>query len=362
MSTSTATIRRTAVSTLKRGRLPGYVPWVAITGSIGVGLLIVWLVGLSGEEPSFHWGAGLLLAAVLYTALIMSLSWLAEGRRRAMDRLVTTIVSAAFIIVLIPLSSVVITALEKGLNRFDLDFFSQSLQGVLGAGGGAVHAIWGTVLMTGAAAIISIPIGLLASVYLAEYGRGTVAKAITFFVDVMTGIPSIVAGLFAFVLFQLILGPGTRIGLSGAIALSLLMIPVVVRSSEEMLRLVPNELREAAYALGVPKWLTILKVVLPTSLAGVSTGIVLAIARVVGETAPLLIAAGFAINVNLDLFHERMQSLPVFVYTQYTLQGTDAQAYLDRAWTGALVLILIVMILNLIARVVSSIFAPKSGR
>jgi phosphate transport system permease protein len=140
------------------------------------------------------------------------------------------------------------------------------------------------------------------------------------------------------------------------------MIPVVVRSSEEMLRLVPNELREAAYALGVPKWLTIVKVVLPTSIAGITTGIMLSIARVIGETAPLLIAAGFTNSMNYDMTEGRMQSLPVFVYTQYANQGTPAEAYLDRAWAAALTLILIVMALNLIARLVARFFAPKYGR
>src|SRR5690606_24815690 len=130
-------------------------------------------------------------------------------------------------------------------------------------------------IMTGIATVISVPVGLLTSIYLVEYGRGALARAITFFVDVMTGIPSIVAGLFAYALFSLAFGPGVRLGVAGAVALSVLMIPVVVRSSEEMLRLVPNELREAAFALGVPKWLTILKVVLPTSLAGITTGVML---------------------------------------------------------------------------------------
>jgi phosphate transport system permease protein len=202
----------------------------------------------------------------------------------------------------------------------------------------------------------------MTSIYLVEYGRGKLARGITFLVDVMTGIPSIVAGLFAYALFAIFWGPGTRTGIAGAVALAVLMIPVVVRSSEEMLRLVPNELREAAYALGVPKWLTIVKVVLPTSIAGITTGIMLAIARVIGETAPLLIAAGFTNSMNYDMTEGRMQSLPVFVYTQYANQGTPPEAYLDRAWAAALTLILIVMALNLIARLVARFFAPKYGR
>jgi phosphate transport system permease protein len=202
----------------------------------------------------------------------------------------------------------------------------------------------------------------MTAIYLVEYGRGRLAKSITFLIDVMTGIPSIVAGLFAFALFALFFGPGIRFGLGGAIALSLLMIPVVVRSTEEMLRIVPNSLREASYALGVPKWLTIVKVVLPTSIGGIITGVVIAIARVIGETAPLLIIAGLSTSLNYDLFHDRMTTLPVFVYTQYTNQGADAQAYIDRAWTGALVLMLLVIALNIIARVLAKVLSPKGAR
>jgi phosphate transport system permease protein len=178
----------------------------------------------------------------------------------------------------------------------------------------------------------------------------------------MTGIPSIVAGLFAYALFALIFGPGVRMGIAGSVALSVLMIPVVVRSSEEMLRLVPNDLREASYALGVPRWLTITKVVLPTSIAGITTGVMLAVSRVIGETAPLLITAGFTDQMNYNLFSGRMQTMPVFVYSQYAYQGIPPEAYIERAWAAALTLIIIVMVLNLIARLVAKLFAPKTGR
>jgi phosphate transport system permease protein len=178
----------------------------------------------------------------------------------------------------------------------------------------------------------------------------------------MTGIPSIVAGLFAYAVFVLIFGPGTKTGLAGAAALCVLMIPVVVRGVEEMLRIVPMELREASYALGVPKWLTILKVVLPTALAGIATGIMLALARVIGETAPLLVAAGFTQGLNNNPFEGPMMTLPVFVYRQYADQGNPASAYIERAWAGALTLILIVMLLNLAGRFVAWKFAPKGGR
>ena len=177
----------------------------------------------------------------------------------------------------------------------------------------------------------------------------------------MTGIPSIVAGLFAYALFVIVFGPGVRMGFAGAVALSVLMIPVVVRSTEEMLKLVPHELREAAYALGVPKWRTIVKVVLPTSLAGIATGVTLAVARVIGETAPLLIVAGTTTSMNMNPFEDsRMASLPVFAYYSYVSPGVPRDPYIDRAWTAALTLIIIVMVLNLVARVVSRVFSPKT--
>jgi phosphate transport system permease protein len=294
-----------------------------------------------------------------FTVALYVISRGIEGVRKATDRLVTIMVSTAFSLALIPLLSLAYTVVTKGVARFDAEFFTFSMRNVVGEGGGALHAIIGTIEITGIATLISVPIGIMAAIYLVEYGRGTVARLVTFFVDVMTGVPSIVAGLFAYALFVIFFGPGVRMGLGGAIALSLLMIPVVIRATEEMLKIVPNELREAAYALGVPKWLTVLKVVLPTSLAGIATGIMIAIARVIGETAPLLLIAGFTASTNYNLFDERMMTLPVFVYTSYANQGVDMQAYLDRAWAGALTLMLIVMVLNLVARLISKYFSPK---
>jgi phosphate transport system permease protein len=209
---------------------------------------------------------------------------------------------------------------------------------------------------------MSVPIGLMTAIYLVEYGRGRLARGITFFVDVMTGIPSIVAGLFAYALFAIFFGPGVRMGFAGAVALSVLMIPVVVRSSEEVLKLVPNELREASLALGVPKWRTIVKVVLPTAVAGLATAVTLAIARVVGETAPLLITLGITNATNIDPFDGRMATLPVYAYYQLTQPGVPPQPAIDRAWTAALLLIVLVMGLNLLARLISRFFAPKTSR
>lgn len=304
-------------------------------------------------------------------------------RRKVADRAMTTVVYLAFGFALIPLVWLSVTVVTRGLDRFwvdangeanfNLDFLNQSMRGIFGGmpEGGILHAMWGTVLITLAATAISVPIGILTAIYLVEYGRGTLKRAVTFFVDVMTGIPSIVAGLFAYAVFALLVGPGTKLGIVGAVALSVLMIPVVVRASEEMLKLVPHELREASYALGVPKWLTIIRIVLRTAFAGLTTGVTLAIARVIGETAPLLIAVGVADSLNYNLFDGRMMTLPVYIVAEWR-KGTQpcndptmpciGEITEYRAWAAALVLILIVMALNLIARLISKYFSPKTGR
>ncbi len=348
--------------TITTARLPKGSPWVILAASWLIMATIFVLLNLGNGAGDYNIAGAVFFGTLLYLVAIVVLSMLVEGSRQAKDRLATALVSTAFVIALLPLISLVYTVIANGLNRFDLTFFTNSLRGVVGAGGGALHAIVGTLEITALATLISVPIGLMTAIYLVEYGRGPLARGITFLVDVMTGIPSIVAGLFAYAMFALVFGQGVRMGFAGSVALSVLMIPVVVRASEEMLKLVPNELREASYALGVPKWLTVVKIVLPTSIAGIVTGVMLAIARVIGETAPLLITAGITQSMNYNLFDERMASLPVFVFNSYDSQGTDAQAYLDRAWAGALVLILIVMILNLLARLVAKIFAPKAGR
>jgi phosphate transport system permease protein len=286
-----------------------------------------------------------------------------ESRRAAQDRLVGALVWTAFALALVPLLSLGWTVVANGYAVLDAEFLTFSMRNVVGEGGGIYHAMLGTLLVTLAAAVISVPVGLLAAVYLVEYGRESrTARTVTFFVDVMTGIPSIVAGLFAYALFALFFGPGIRLGIGGAVALSLLMIPIVVRTCEEMLKLVPDDLREAAYALGVPKWRTVVKVVLPTAMAGIITGITLAVARVVGETAPLLIIAGSTDSVNLNLFGERMMTLPVFIYYSYTQPGVPADFGQARAWGAALVLIVIVMALNLLARLLGRLLSPKTAR
>lgn len=338
-----------------RGRqLPRWFLLATGLGSLVVGILLA--LALGGREV-----AAIVLALLLFIVSSAVISAAVEGRRKATNRLATILVASAFAVAMVPLVSVVYVVVKNGVARFDMKFFTYSLSGVVGGGGGAYHAIVGTVLITAVTAVISVPIGVLCSIYLVEYGTGKLAKAITFFVDVMTGIPSIVAGLFAFALFELLTkDPGYRSGLAGAVALSVLMIPVVVRSTEEVLRLVPSELREASYALGTRKWKTIIRIVLPTAIGGIVTGITIAIARVTGETAPLLLTAGYNTATNTDLLTGRMSNLPEFIYFQFTVPGVPVDDGINRAWTAALVLIIIVMLLNLLARLIARIFRPKA--
>ncbi len=336
-------------------KLPRFAPLGLFVLGIALGAALSAATGFSVTSTVIY-------GVILGTLLVYVVTRAVEGRRKATDRLVTCLVTTAFGIAMIPLVSLVYTVLDKGLARFDGDFFGMSMFRVVGEGGGAYHAIIGTLIITLVATAISVPIGLFTAIYLVEYGTGRLKKAITFFVDVMTGIPSIVAGLFAFALFTLLFGNSFRAGIMGAVALSVLMIPVVVRSCEEVLKLVPNELREASFALGVPKWRTVVRVVLPTAIAGLGTGITLSVARVVGETAPLLITVGLITGTNLNPFDGRMATLPVFAFYQLTQPGTATQAFIDRAWTAALVLIIFVMALNILARLISRFFAPKTGR
>ena len=189
----------------------------------------------------------------------------------------------------------------------------------------------------------------MAAVYVVEYGRGRLAYLVRFIVDVMTGIPSIVAGLFVFAFWVIGLHQGFS-GLAAAMALSVLMLPVVVRSSEEMLRLVPANLRHASLALGVPRWRTVVSVVLPTASAGLTTGVLLAVARVTGETAPLLVTAFGLDSVRANPFKGAQSALPLFVFTQ---AGSAFHLALRRAWTAALTIILVVLVLTVVARVLT---------
>ncbi|WP_329134826.1 phosphate ABC transporter permease PstA [Streptomyces sp. NBC_01476] len=334
-------------------RLPGWSTPAIAVGAIAVACAIGAAAGLDSQ---IQWG---LIALVLFVAGNFAITARVEGTRQAKDRVATSLVWASFILAVIPLYSLVQTTISKGVKVLDGSFLTHSMNNVLtiGPGGGVYHAIIGTLEQVGIATVIAAPLGILTAIYLVEYGKGMLAKWVTFFVDVMTGVPSIVAGLFILSIWFVIFDKAPASGFPGALALAILMMPVVVRSTEEMLKLVPNELREASLALGVPKWRTITKVVLPTAVGGVTTGVMLAIARISGETAPIALLVFGSNIINNNPFSGPQSSLPYFIYEQY---GNGNDASYNRAWAAALVLIAFVMILNLVARGIARWKAPKS--
>jgi len=293
---------------------------------------------------------------VVYLVLQTALSVRAEGRRKATDRFVLAAVIGAFIVAVLPLVSVLVYTIGHGAHRFDSTFFTHSMNNISEdeSGGGAYHAILGTIEQLLLATVIAVPFGLLVAIYLTEYARGRFGRFVSFFVDVMTGIPSIVAGLFILALWVEALHQGFS-GFAGALALVVLMLPTIVRSSEEMLKLVPPSLHEAGLALGMSRSKVVLRIVLPTALPGIVTGVMLAMSRIAGESAPLLLTLFGTTRIVTDPFHGPQNALPLFVFNE--IQNPYPSA-IDRAWTAALTLIIIVMVLNLIAR----IFVRFAGR
>ena len=278
--------------------------------------------------------------------------------RRIKNTTASVLFITAFIIAVIPLVWVLWVVIQRGWYAVTRNtWWSHSLQGVLPDqfAGGVYHAIYGTVVQAGVAAVLAVPLGLMAAIFLVEYGGGVLARATTFMVDVLAGVPSIVAALFIFSLWIATLGfPQSAFAVS--LSLVLLMLPVVVRSTEEMLKLVPNELREASYALGIPKWKTIVRIVVPTALPGIISGILLSIARVIGETAPVLVLVGYSRAINFDLLNGNMASLPLLIYTELT---NPQHAGFLRIWGAALTLIILVAILNLLAAVATRILTAR---
>jgi phosphate transport system permease protein len=271
--------------------------------------------------------------------------------RKLKNNIATILFGTSFVIAMIPLVWLLYTVLSRGFQAIiSSTWWSRSLAGVLPEqfNGGVYHAIYGTIIQALIAAVLAVPLGIMAAVYLVEYGRGRFAKVTTFMVDILAGVPSIVAALFIFALWIATLG-FEQSAFAVSLALVLLMLPVVVRNTEEMLKLVPDELREASYALGIPKWKTIARIVVPTALPGIISGILLALARVMGETAPVLVLVGYARSINYDAFDGNMASLPLLVYTELT--NPEAAGRL-RVWGAALTLILLVAALYLAAALV----------
>ncbi len=285
-------------------------------------------------------------------------------RRRVADHVALVLVSLSMVIAVTPLLVVLYSVIAKGTKAITSTVWwthSQAGMTAFVAGGGAYHAIVGTVLQGLVCALISIPIGLMLAIYLAEYGGGTpLGRLATFMVDILSGVPSVVAALFVYALFVATLGlPRSEFAVS--LALVLLMLPVIVRATEEMLRIVPVDLREASYALGIPKWKTIVRVVLPTGISGIITGIMLAVARVMGETAPLLILVGYAQSMNFDIFRGFMGTLPGMMYNQIGAGAGVNPVPTDRLWGAALTLILVIATINIGARVIAKFLGAKTS-
>jgi phosphate transport system permease protein len=276
-------------------------------------------------------------------------------RRRRTDKAARALLLSATLLALVPLVLVIYYLLNKGLGSWGTSFFSTDPTGNTffksSAIGGIKSALLGTIEMVALASVISVPLGIAVATWLVEYGKDSAfAHAVRFFVDVLTGVPSIVFGLFIYIVLVVsnVVGRGFA-GYKGALALSLLMLPVVIRSAEVILLLVPNSLRESALALGAPRWRVVFSIVLRTARAGMLTGVLLAVARAAGETAPLLFTAAATNKTSLDL-GQTMNSLPVQIYNDVTSPTT---AVVNRAWGAALTLVTLILVINIIARLVS---------
>lgn len=275
-----------------------------------------------------------------------------SARRRNTDRLMRGSFLAGAILALVPLVLIIVYLLVKGLVAWSGSFFSTDPTGsFFGDPGGIRSAILGTLEIVGLATLISIPLGIGVALWLVEYGKQSwFANVVRYFVDVMTGVPSIVFGLFIYIALVLAHTGGSGFaGWKGSIAIALLMLPIVIRSSEVVLMLVPDSLREAALALGSPRWRVVTRVVLPTATPGLVTGSLLAIARGMGETAPLLFTVSFAFGATANL-NTLMNSLPVLIYNDIQ---SPRQEIINIAWGAALTLVILVLILNILARAIA---------
>src|SRR5215831_16962917 len=279
-----------------------------------------------------------------------------SGRRRATDVIMRGLMVAAIVIAAVPLGLVVYYTVSKGLPMISWDFFTQRIpRQQTTVGGGMGPAIIGTLLITGVAALIAIPLGVLGAIYLNEYGKQSpLARTIRTMADVMTGVPSIVMGLFIYLAWVLLVHEQTAF--AGALALACLMLPVVIRTTEEMLRLVPDELRQASLALGARKWRTTVTVVLPAAISGITSGALLAIARAAGETAPIVLVVGTTIRPNWSLFSGGNTALPAQIFVN---ASSPYQPAVDRAWGAALTLVAIVLIFTIVGRLIAARYAVK---
>jgi len=328
-----------------RGRLSRPQAVAAAAAGVAVAAVAFAVTPLQGRADF------VLVAWLFATISYLGVAGRVEGRRSVVDRLAGVFMVSAVVVCLIALGSVLIYTTARGAKALSLDFFTRSMKGVgpRDTTGGAYHAIIGTLQEILLASLISVPAGLLVAIYLTEYGAGALAKAISTMVDVMVGIPSVIAGLFIYAFWVLALHQGFS-GFAASLALSILMLPIVVRSTEEMIKLVPASLREASYALGIARWRTLLRIVLPTASTGITTGVMLAVARVTGETAPLLLTSFGFDSTRANPFSGPEESLPLFVFRQASSAFDTA---IDRAWAAALTLIIIVVLLTVAARLLT---------
>jgi phosphate transport system permease protein len=278
--------------------------------------------------------------------------------RRIKNHVARMLFLLSFVIALVPLVWLLSVVVARGWYAITQPgWWSHSLRGVLPEqfSGGVYHALYGTLVQAGVAAILAVPLGFMTAVYLAEYRSRRLARFTTFIVDVLAGLPSIVAALFIFSVWIATLG-FQQSAFAVSLALVLLMLPVVVRSTEEMLKLVPDELREASYALGVSKRKTIMRIVVPIAMPGIISGVLLSIARVMGETAPVLVLVGYSRSINSNIFDGNMASLPLLIYTE--LDNPEHAGFL-RVWGAALTLIIVVAVVYLVAAAASRVMAIR---
>ena len=290
---------------------------------------------------------------IFYSLATGLAGWIKFGRRAAADSIVKTIIGLMAFITVMPIASILATVVVKGYKGINFNLFKtdMSLNAPTDAlnVGGLLHAITGTFILVGIALVLSVPLGILTALYVTEI-KGRFTKPIKFLVQAMSGVPSIVAGLF---ILSAVLYPITKSysGFMGSLALTILMIPTIARTSEEVLKLIPSDLREAGVALGGTQWRTVAMIVLPAARSGLMTAMILGVARIAGETAPLLLLTGGGDKVNPNPFHDPMGSLPYYIWQSFNAGSPEA---ITRAWAGLLVLLMIVLILFTAARLLST--------
>jgi phosphate transport system permease protein len=316
-----------------------------IVGSAASAAALTWLL-----FSAVAWNGAFGAVLIWYAAFIViyrSVARAVHGHLVATDRVMTVVFSTGAALAFIPLVMIIVFVVSKGLKYLTTGFFTQTLESVgpQDKGGGAFHSIVGTLEQVGLAAAFAIPLAILTAVYLNEV-KGRMARGVRFVIDSMSGLPSIVAGLFVYSFWVVELGKGFS-GFAGSMALVVLFIPTVTRASEEMLRIVPDSLREASLALGAPQWKTVLKVVLPNSRTGLISAAILGTARAIGETAPMVLTVLGSSALNWNVFSQNQDDLPLFILK---LIRSPNETQIARAWTAALVLVVLVLLLFTLAR------------